>query len=231
MKSDEIKVRRAAKIVAGVQPTPINPGFISITELLGRLQTAPAGPPMTMNDATEWLLFNWCNADKPPAWKCNGKLGIVPIDAFSEKHEIPLKRLDYVYHNGRFESDDGMGPSIDYELYGFDRKEFSDFMALLGEPLDLLCPMLESQADTESEQNAATPAPILKQLAQGNRILELLKSKGHDPLNLADRKAGKRGAKSEIRTLALSEPALFTKKTFNNAWQSLRDDGRVAGGE
>ena len=161
MKRDEIKAHRVAKIVADVQPTPINPGFISITELLARWQTAPAEPPMTMTDAAEWLLFNWCNAKNPPAWTCNGKLGIVPIDAFTEKHEIPLKRLDYVFHNGHFESDGGNGASSDYELYGFDRKEFSDFMVLLGESMDLFCPVPEPQADTAPEQNTATPAPVV----------------------------------------------------------------------
>lgn len=155
MKRDEIKARRAAKI--GLQATPINPGFISITELLARLQTAPAEPPITLTDAAEWLLFNWCNAENPPAWKCNGKLGIVPIDGFAEKHEIPLKRLEYVFHRGHFESDGpDSGASLDYDFFGFGRKEFSDFLAEQGEPLDLFCPM--PKADTAPEKDTTTPA-------------------------------------------------------------------------
>lgn len=120
------------------QPKPINPGFISIAELLARLQTAPAEPPITLTDAAEWLLLNWCNAENPPAWLCNGKHGIVPIDGFAEKHEIPLKRLDYVFHRGQFESDGpDSGASTDYEHFGFDRKQFSDFLTQMGEPLNL----------------------------------------------------------------------------------------------
>lgn len=170
MKRDEIKAHRAAKKVAAAKllPTPINPDFISIAELLARLQTAPAEPPVTLTDAAEWLLFNWCAAEHPPAWKCNGKLGIVPIDSFAEKHEIPLKRLDYVFHREHFESDGpDSGASTDYEYFGFNREELAAFMALLGEPLNLFCPMPETQADTAPEQNTATPAPVVAATASG----------------------------------------------------------------
>ena len=94
-------------------------------------------------------------------------------------------------------------------------------------------------------QTAATPAPVgadgdgpvkpnapgLKQPAQENRILELLKSKGNDPLKLPDRQRGKGGPKAAIKKLALLEPALFTNKTFDTAWERLRGEGRIAGGE
>lgn len=94
----------------------------------------------------------------------------------------------------------------------------------------------EPQATTPSPapvvaDSASDGAPMLKQPAQEARILELLTSKGHDPLNLADRPSGGRGAKHEIRVMALLEPALFTKKTFDTAWQRLRDDGRLVGGD
>lgn len=77
---------------------------------------------------------------------------------------------------------------------------------------------------------AKTTAPVPKLRAQENRILELLENKQYDALHLPIRAAGKSGVKSVIRVLALSEPALFTPKTFNSAWQRLRDDCRVAGG-
>lgn len=157
MKFTEIKARRAAPQV--VQPEPINQAFISITELLARLQTAPA---VTLTDAAEWLLVNWCNAKNPPIWKVRGKHGIVPIDAFSEKHEIPLKRLEYVFHRGHFESDGpDSGASLDYDFFGFDRKEFTDFLTVHGEPLDLFGPV----PDTAPAQ-PTPPAPVVA--ASGN---------------------------------------------------------------
>ena len=79
-------------------------------------------------------------------------------------------------------------------------------------------------------KGTTTAAPMPKQRVQESRILELLTSKGHNPLALPSRTPGKRGAKSEIKKLALLEPALFTAKTFDTAWQRLREDGRVVGG-
>lgn len=70
-----------------------------------------------------------------------------------------------------------------------------------------------------------------KQRTQENRIVELLMAQGHDPLTLPSRVPGKPGLKAEIKKLALLEPALFTAKTFDTAWQRARDVGRVSGGE
>ena len=84
---------------------------------------------------------------------------------------------------------------------------------------------------TDSNGPAKPNAPGLKQPAQENRVLEMLKSSGYDPLNLPDRQPGKSGAKTVIKRLALLEPALFTAKTFTTAWERLRGDGRIAGGE
>lgn len=70
-----------------------------------------------------------------------------------------------------------------------------------------------------------------KQRTQENRIVELLTAQGYNPLMLPSRVPGKPGPKAEIKKLALLEPALFTAKTFDTAWQRARDDGRVSGGE
>ena len=70
-----------------------------------------------------------------------------------------------------------------------------------------------------------------KQRAQENRIVELLRKQGHDPLKLPSRMPGKPGHKAEIRMMALLEPALFTQKTFDTAWQRLRDAGDISDGE
>lgn len=88
-----------------------------------------------------------------------------------------------------------------------------------------------SEGGSEARDIAATAAPKLKQRAQEDRILELLRSKGHDPLHLPERKPGKRGVKFEIRKLALLERSLFTAKTFDTAWQALRDADHMAGGD
>lgn len=103
-------------------------------------------------------------------------------------------------------------------------------------------PVLESSVAKTAPVALAVPesqaAPVLtpgasvapsKQRTQEKRILELLKAQGYDPLKLAPRMPGKPGPKAEIKTLALTERALFTAKTFDTAWQRLRDAGEVAG--
>ena len=83
----------------------------------------------------------------------------------------------------------------------------------------------------------AEPAPVAestsvfvqKQRTQENRILQLLTAQGYDPLKLAPRAPGKPGPKAEIKTLALKENKLFSKNSFDKAWERLRNDGAVAG--
>ena len=89
----------------------------------------------------------------------------------------------------------------------------------------------EKEAATPALLKAATGAPPLKQPSQEARILELLKAQGYDPINLAERIPGKSGPKAEIRTLALTEVKLFTKGSFNKAWDRLRSTGDIAGAE
>lgn len=234
MNSEEIKAIRAAKRVAEMQAPPINSDFISISELLARLQTTPDKPPRTMTDAAEWMLFNWCNAENPPAWKCNGKLGIVPINGFSEQHEIPLNRLNYVFHRGHFESDDGNGPSLDYEHFGFDRHEFAAFMNLLGEPLDLFCPMTQPAP----AQTAATPAPVVQATKRRTwwdvsspYIVDTMRAGQYatakELFNALEAKAGSgspfdKGTGNNRFSLFIRELATpLSLKTMQNNWQEL----------
>lgn len=72
-----------------------------------------------------------------------------------------------------------------------------------------------------------TQAPGLKQPAQEARILELLIAAGFDPLNLPVVKRGKLTAKSPIKKQAIKERLLFSSGSFDDAWQRLRDDGRL----
>lgn len=88
-------------------------------------------------------------------------------------------------------------------------------------------PTTSAPALTESAVSDVAP---LKQRNQERRILELLKVKGYEALALPSRSPGKPGAKSEIKKLAVLESKLFSSKSFDTAWQRLRDDGDVAGG-
>lgn len=74
----------------------------------------------------------------------------------------------------------------------------------------------------------STKAPPPKQRAQEERILELIREAGHSPTELPPWEPKKDGAKAEVRRLALKERALFTSKSYDLAWQRLRDDGRIA---
>lgn len=94
-------------------------------------------------------------------------------------------------------------------------------------------PQDTAPAQTETPVPVAVVASVAlpKQRVQESRILELLKDQGYEPLKLSQRKPGKPGPKAEIRTLALNEPALFTKSSFEKAWERLRNDGAVAGAD
>lgn len=83
-------------------------------------------------------------------------------------------------------------------------------------------------ASKTASQSSTAYVAAPKQITQEQRIIELLKDQGHNPRLLPKRDAGKRGAKAEIRSLALHDPALFSKSSFNKAWDRLRAQGEVA---
>ena len=156
MFSEDLKAINAATQTATAQPRPVNPLFISISELLERVQTAPAKHLPLIDAAKLLTLWGKAQADKPE-WRCNSKTrGIVRVDA--TQATWATDGLEYVASRGHFESDGGNGASTDYELFGFDRKEFSDFLALkAGTSIDLFCPM----PDTTPATDTATPAPVV----------------------------------------------------------------------
>lgn len=82
--------------------------------------------------------------------------------------------------------------------------------------------LVQHQPNTELKIGAQ------KQRVQELRILELLFEQGYEALRLPPRVQGKRGTKAAIKRLALSEPAVFTDKSFELAWQRLRDAGEIA---
>jgi hypothetical protein len=70
-----------------------------------------------------------------------------------------------------------------------------------------------------------------RQRAQEHNILTLLRSRDFDPLQLPVRGKGARGTKAEIRAVALLlKPSIFTKSSFDKAWQRLRCDSQIGGG-
>jgi hypothetical protein len=71
-----------------------------------------------------------------------------------------------------------------------------------------------------------------RQRAQESNILMLLRSRHFDPLHLPVRGKGAIGTKAGIRAAALLlKPTIFTKNSFDKAWQRLRSDGQIVGGE
>lgn len=101
-----------------------------------------------------------------------------------------------------------------------------------GTELSALVAMAGGSASVASDKYEPMAMSALpKQRAQERRILELLRSQGYDPLNLPPRIPGKTGPKSKIKELALRENAIFSVKTFDTAWQRLRDFGDVAEGQ
>ena len=89
---------------------------------------------------------------------------------------------------------------------------------------------IDTQAAPAVAESASSGAAPPKQRAQENRILALLNAQGYNPLLLPSMVSGKSGIKAKIRRLALVERTLFTAKTFDTAWQRVRDDGRISDG-
>jgi hypothetical protein len=71
-----------------------------------------------------------------------------------------------------------------------------------------------------------------RQRAQERNILTLLRSRDFDPMHLPLRSKGAPGAKAEIKEAALLlKPAIFTQNSFDKAWQRLRSNRQIDGGE
>lgn len=85
-----------------------------------------------------------------------------------------------------------------------------------------------SQAVPDAQAAEGVSVALPKQPAQERRILELLKAQGHDPLALPKRNPGTRGAKAEVKAMALRENQLFSDKSFDKAWDRLRGHGDIA---
>lgn len=69
---------------------------------------------------------------------------------------------------------------------------------------------------------------ILKSKTQEEEILRILSELGYNPRELPKHPNGHKGTKSEVKERALENPGIFTKVSFNNAWQRLRNEGAIA---
>lgn len=159
MRINEIKASLAAS-PAEASPPPSDQTFLSLGELLRRVQRTP---DTTMRQAADCLLSWGLLMGGAPKIMVNSKSrGVIPADKQSEK--LAIGRLEYVFHRGHFESDGDGSSSTDYELFGFDRTEFSDFLITkVGESLDLFCPIHGHAPATD----LASPTPSLAAPAQG----------------------------------------------------------------
>ena len=92
-------------------------------------------------------------------------------------------------------------------------------------------PSTHSDSSVTNGAKAVTAPPLPKQRAQESRILELLELQGYSPKSLPQRAPGKPGPKSGTRKQALSERQLFSPKSFDTAWQRLRDADSISGAE
>lgn len=167
MKISEIKAKLAATMTP--QPKamqPVDDKFITLTELLRRVQQTP---DTTMQQAADCLLSWGLLMDGAPKIMVNSKArGVVEADATQAHYAI--RRIEYVSYQGKFEGDIDGGCSSDYELFGFDRREFGSFLAdIVGESLDLFCPLgeilaMQQAEDAPADQRQPVPASVANAL-------------------------------------------------------------------
>lgn len=91
-------------------------------------------------------------------------------------------------------------------------------------------PDTTSKAKSENVLPDGAIAAKPRQRAQEGRIMELLIANGYDSLRLPKRPKGMSGVKAEIRTAALLlKPKIFSRSSFDKAWQRLRDGREIVG--
>lgn len=71
------------------------------------------------------------------------------------------------------------------------------------------------------------PKPAPKMRDQERAILDAIKKLGHNPQALPINSPGKPGVKSQVKKDIRHEPLFRSDKTFEKAWERLRDEGSV----
>ncbi|MBR2514432.1 MAG: hypothetical protein IKE45_10515 [Halomonas sp.] len=85
---------------------------------------------------------------------------------------------------------------------------------------------VESESLAKAEE-VSDQKGLLKRTRQGNAILATLCEMGVEPTQLPYREPGKDGFRADVKKQLLSRKDLFTKKSFENIWQKLRDEGLI----
>jgi len=81
----------------------------------------------------------------------------------------------------------------------------------------------------EEKSNLSEIDSRSKMQKQEDAIIEIIKRQHYDPLSLPPYKAGKNGinVKGMVSEHALEITKLFTKHSFENAWERMRKDGSL----
>jgi hypothetical protein len=80
-----------------------------------------------------------------------------------------------------------------------------------------------------SAANEPAKTPLQRSAVQDQRILQLLRDRGYDPLHLPDRPKVGKGPKALVKLEAVKDRALFTDKSFEKAWERLRERQEIQG--
>jgi hypothetical protein len=142
-------------------------------------------------------------------------------------HSVGMTITDeFLYFEWMFR---GMGNN----LFGqkFARTELARWLKAIGKTSQYPFDTSLSTVKPEPESGNSPVAPKMQR--QEARIIQLLVHNGYEPTKLPDRprKGHGNGVKSEIQELALKERDLFTLSTFRKAWDRLRSEERLLGGE
>lgn len=109
-----------------------------------------------------------------------------------------------------------------------EERDVNEWLSNEGSPYRLAYPYQDNKAnETPHKQEKFVPKLTL----QRDSILQWLRSNGYNPNALPARMRGKSGPKAEVKAAMLKNASMFTEKSFEKAWESLRSDGSVLGAD
>ncbi|WP_296946790.1 hypothetical protein [uncultured Massilia sp.] len=108
-------------------------------------------------------------------------------------------------------------------------RDFNEWLANEGSPYRLSYPYLDK--DSEGLPSGSQDKVVLKSTRQRELILQWLTSNGYNPEELPPRMRGKSGPKADVKAAMLKNANMFTEKSFEKAWESLRSDGSLLGAD
>lgn len=106
--------------------------------------------------------------------------------------------------------------------FGARETDIPEVFRLQSEPEESESPSPAKLVEANSQKG------LLKSKRQGNAILATLREMGYEPTGYPKQKDGHSGVKADVRgKLLTSRRDLFTEKSFDNAWQRLRNEGHI----